>query len=278
MNFENIASKAKSQWQELQNSNDPVILVGSATCGRSAGALTVIHTLTEEIDKKNLKCTIVEVGCNGLCFAEPIVCIQKPGQPTICYGNVSSKEAIELVDNYLVNNQPLEQYALGTIGDKRIDGIPEFFSIPVLKSQVRRVLNNCGWINPENIDHYIANEGYHGFNKILAMEPQQVIDEVKKSGLRGRGGGGFPTGRKWQFCRDTESEVKYLICNADEGDPGAFMNRSLLEGDPHSLIEGMIIAGYAIGAQYGYIYCRAEYPLALRRFCLWRRNRTYGIH
>jgi len=138
----------------------------------------------------------------------------------------------------------------------------------VLKPQVRRALKRCGFIDPTDVGHYFANNGYSGLTKAIEIGPEGVLEEVKQSGLRGRGGGGFPTWRKWRFCRDTESDQKYLICNADEGDPGAFMNRSLIEGDPHALIEGMIISGFALGASMGYIYCRAEYPLALERLRL----------
>jgi len=135
----------------------------------------------------------------------------------------------------------------------------------MLKNQKRIVLRNCGIIDPENINHYIARDGFKGLLKALNLGPEGIIDEIKKSGLRGRGGAGFPTGLKWQFCREAKGKPKYLICNADEGDPGAFMNRSLMEGDPFALLEGMVIAAYAIGANTGYIYIRAEYPLAIER-------------
>ena len=167
-----------------------------------------------------------------------------------------------------MEDDPLLEHALGTVnGEGELD-IPAFFDQPVFDGQVRRALMRCGFIDPSKLEHYLANDGYIGLEKALDLTPEKVIDIVKQSGIRGRGGAGFPTWRKWQFCRDAESEQKYLICNADEGDPGAFMNRSLIEGDPHSLIEGMIVSGYAIGADTGYIYCRAEYPLALERLRL----------
>ena len=263
--FDNIRRRAKEEWGVLQHSGNPLILVGTATCGRSAGALEVLETLQKELENCGVECNIIEVGCIGLCYLEPLITIIKPSRPGICYGEVNPEKIVELVKGYLINDNPLPHYALGTIGDERIDGIPKLFDIPVFKPQVRRVLANCGFIDPTNINHYLANDGYNGFMKTIKMTPEEIIEEIKRSGLRGRGGAGFPTWRKWQFCLEAKGVGKYLICNADEGDPGAFMNRSLLEGDPHSVLEGMLIAAYAIGAREGYIYCRAEYPLALER-------------
>jgi NADH:ubiquinone oxidoreductase subunit F (NADH-binding)/NAD-dependent dihydropyrimidine dehydrogenase PreA subunit len=155
--------------------------------------------------------------------------------------------------------------AIGTFGNESFAGIPPLSSHPMLGTKPRSILRNCGIIDPTNFNHYLARGGYEGFEKALTRTPQQVIDEVKKAGLRGRGGAGFPTGTKWQICRDQLGDVKYLICNGDEGDPGAFMNRSLIEGDPHVMLEGLLIGGYALGAREGYVYIRAEYPLAVER-------------
>jgi NADH:ubiquinone oxidoreductase subunit F (NADH-binding)/NAD-dependent dihydropyrimidine dehydrogenase PreA subunit len=154
---------------------------------------------------------------------------------------------------------------LGHLGDGDFDGVPRFFDHPMLEHQVRIVLRNCGIIDPEEVDHYLARGGYQALESCLRMPWRDVIEAVRRSGLRGRGGAGFPTWQKWQFCRETESDQRYLIMNADEGDPGAFMNRSLIEGDPHAVLEGMLVAAYAIGASHGYIYIRAEYPLAIQR-------------
>ncbi len=266
--FDELRRRATEQWQALHRNAKPRILVGMATCGRSAGASEVLDVLRRELDAKALDCSIIEVGCIGLCYAEPIVCITKPPRPGICYGEVTPQRAAELVENCLVDDNPLTDYALGTLGEGRIDGILPLFETPVFKPQVRRTLRNCGIIDPTSIEHYLANDGYAGLTRALGMQPEEVIDQIKQSGLRGRGGAGFPTWRKWLFCREAKGSQKYLVCNADEGDPGAFMNRSLLEGDPHALLEGMLIAGYAIGASRGYIYCRAEYPLALERLRL----------
>ncbi len=265
MSFVEIKKRAEKDWDELQNSGKPLISIGTATCGRSAGALTVLQTFQDELKTKGVEANIVEVGCMGPCYAEPFVSITMPDRPAICYGNVTAKMAVVLIEKYIIEDDPMPQYALGTIGEGSVDGIPVLFETPAFKPQVRRIFRNCGVIDPTNIDHYIANGGYGGLVKALEMTPEQIVEEVTKSGLRGRGGGGFPAGRKWESCLVISAEEKYVTCNADEGDPGAFMDRSLIEGDPHALLEGMIIAGHAVGAIKGYIYVRAEYPLAIQR-------------
>jgi NADH-quinone oxidoreductase subunit F len=265
MAFIDIKKQAEKAWNALHSSGNPLISVGTATCGRSAGALAVLETFREELKKRGIEANIVEVGCMGPCYAEPLVNIAKPGKPAICYRNVTSEMVIKIIESYLVGDDPLPQYALGTLGEGHIDGIPVLFDTPAFKPQERRVFRNCGSIDPTNIEHYIANGGYSGLQKALEMKPAEIVEEVKKSGLRGRGGGGFPAGRKWESCLIVEDEEKYVACNADEGDPGAFMDRSLIEGDPHALLEGMTTAGYAVGAIKGYIYVRAEYPLAIER-------------
>jgi len=278
MSFNEIRQRAIKKWEDLQQGKKPLILVGTATCGRSAGAMEVLDALRKVIKNHNVDCDIIEVGCIGMCYAEPLVYISKPESPSILYGEITAGKVEELVKGDILNNKPLCDYALGTVGDKVLDGIPKLFETPVMKPQVRRVLKRCGFIDPTDIDHYIANSGYSGLEKALKLKPEQIIEEMKDSGLRGRGGAGFPAWRKWQFCRDAKGEQKYIVCNADEGDPGAYMNRSLLESDPHSILEGMIIAGYAIGATRGYIYCRAEYPLALERLHLAiKQAKEYGI-
>ncbi|MGO8690838.1 MAG: NADH-quinone oxidoreductase subunit NuoF [Thermoguttaceae bacterium] len=262
--YEELRRRARTEWRTLEESCKPRFLIGTATCGRAAGALEVLETLDRQLRDRGLDCQVMEVGCIGLCYAEPIVTVFRPSQPGVVYGNVASPLVEKLVESCL-GDEPLTAGVLGTIGPGAIDGIPRLADTPVFQHQVRRVLGNCGAIDPNQIDHYIANDGYAGFAKALGWPPQRIIEEIKRAGLRGRGGAGFPTWRKWQFCREAAGERKYLICNADEGDPGAFMNRSLLEGDPHSLLEGMLVAGRALGAAAGYIYCRAEYPLALKR-------------
>jgi NADH-quinone oxidoreductase subunit F len=265
MSFADIQKRAITEWETLQNSQTPRILVGAATCGRAAGAGAVLAAIDRELKQRNIDAIVIQVGCIGLCYAEPLVDIVKPGRPRICYGNITPEIMAQLIEDYLVKDNPRPDLALGTIGDGVVDGIPNLFELPVFKSQLRIILRHCGFIDPTNLNHYIACGGYGGLVKALGMKPEVIIEEIKRSGLRGRGGAGFPTGQKWDFCRKSPGEEKYIICNADEGDPGAFMNRSLLEGDPHSVLEGMLIGAHTIGAKEGYIYCRAEYPLALER-------------
>jgi len=265
MTFDEIRSQALAEWEALEHSDKPRILIGSATCGRAAGARAVLEAINSTLAQHNLEATVILVGCIGLCYTEPLVDIVKPNRPRISYGNVTPEIVPQLIEDYIVNDNPRPDLALGTIGDGSVDGIPKLFELPMLKPQVRIALRNCGIIDPEKINQYIARDGYSGLVKALGMTPEAVIEEVKKSGLRGRGGAGFPTGLKWEFCHKSPGKIKYLICNADEGDPGAFMDRSLLESDPHAVLEGMLIGAYAIGTTEGYIYIRAEYPLAIER-------------
>jgi NADH-quinone oxidoreductase subunit F len=278
MNFEEIKNQAIVQWKALQQSEKTRILIGMGTCGRAAGADDILDVLNRELAQQHIQADIVPVGCIGLCYAEPLIELVKPGMPSVFYGNLTTELIPEIIKDYLVNGNPRSDLALGIRGEGTLEGIPNFFDLPVLKPQVRISLRNCGNIDPENINHYIANGGYEGLAKALRMEPQEVIDEMKKSGLRGRGGAGFPTGAKWQFCHDAPGDVKYIICNADEGDPGAFMDRALLESDPHAVLEGMLIGAYGIGASEGYIYIRAEYPLAIQRLrTAIRQMEEYGL-
>ena len=268
VNFDEIQKTALAEWEALEHSDKPQIIVGAATCGRAAGAMAVIAAIKSELAKHNIDATITQVGCIGICYAEPLVDIIMPNRPRVCYSNVTPEIVPQLIEGCLINGNPCPDLALGTFGDDGIDGIPKFFELPMLKPQVRISLRNCGIVDPEKIDHYIARGGYTGLVNALKMTPEDVIEEVKKSGLRGRGGAGFPTAIKWGFCRQAQGSPKYLICNADEGDPGAFMDRSLLESDPHAVLEGILIGAYAMGATDGYIYCRAEYPLAIERLKL----------
>jgi len=264
-NFDQMVEKAKRAWEKLHTQKTPVIYAGAASCGRAAGVLQVIDAINEL--KSDIPLEIIEVGCIGPCYLEPIIAIQKKGSPTIFYGNVQAVQAAEIVENYLMKNDPQPDKAIGVLSHNGSAlGIPSIWEHPMLKAQKRIVLRNCGLIDPQNIDHYLANDGYQALKKALAMTPEGIIKEISESGLRGRGGAGFPTGLKWKFTRAEKEPEKYVICNADEGDPGAFMNRSLIEGDPHAVLEGLLIAGYAISAVKGYIYCRAEYPLAIQRF------------
>lgn len=278
MSFEEIKSQAVLQWKAMQQSENARILIGMGTCGRAAGAEDVIAALNQKLAEQHIQAEILQVGCIGLCYAEPLIELVKPGKPSILYGNLTPELVSEIIADYQIADNPRPDLALGTRGEGTLEGIPNLFDLPVLKPQVRISLRNCGNIDPENINHYIANGGYEGLAKALRMKPQEVIDEIKKSGLRGRGGAGFASGIKWQFCHDAPGDIKYVICNADEGDPGAFMDRALLEGDPHAVLEGILIGAYAIGASEGYIYIRAEYPLAIQRLRIAiKQMEEYGL-
>ena len=265
-NFYKIQEKAIEEWQVLQNSPEPVIYIGMGSCGLASGAGEVWNSVRRTIKKNNLKAQLLKVGCIGPCYLEPFLDIQKPGLPRMSFNNVDVSKASKLISEYIIGGET-KLKPLGHLGENKeeFEGVKSFWNQPMLKNQVRIVLKNCGIIDPENINHYIARGGFKGLLKSFDIGPEGVIEEIKTSGLRGRGGAGFPTYKKWQFCRDAEGSPKYLICNADEGDPGAFMNRSLMEGDPYALLEGMLIAAYAIGTNHGYIYIRAEYPLAIER-------------
>jgi NADH-quinone oxidoreductase subunit F len=207
--------------------------------------------------------------------------IQYPGHPRISYASVNPEKVEKIITSYLIEGNPLPNLAVGhfgTNGYSSTEGIPRFFDIPMLKPQVRLVLRNCGFIDPENIDHYLANDGYLGLMHAFKMGPEAIISQVKEAGLRGRGGAGFPTYKKWEICRNFPGTEKYMICNVSEGDPGAFMNRSLIEGDPHCVLEGLLIASYAIGANHGYIYINSDYHLAIARLKLAvKQMRVYGL-
>jgi len=263
MNFKEAKTQATSQWEAMQHSDKIRISIGMGTCGRAAGAEDILDALNKKLAQQHIQAEILQVGCIGLCYAEPLIEVVKPGMPGVFYGNLTPELMSEIIEDYLIHNNPRSDLALGTRGEGTLVGIPRIFDLPVLKPQVRISLRNCGNIDPENINHYIASGGYEGLAKALRIKPQEVIDGVKKSGLRGRGGAGFPTGVKWQFCHDAPGEVKYIICNAEEGEPAIFKDRVIMEGNPYAVIEGTAIAGYAMGAKQGYIYIQSEYLRAV---------------
>jgi NADH-quinone oxidoreductase subunit F len=252
------------------------ILVCGGTGCHSSGSAEVIKAFAFEVEKRGLKdeVQIVETGCNGFCAQGPIVVIYPEG---IIYMQVAPEDVAEVIEEHILKGRPVERLLYREPVTEAV--IPYMNDIPFFGLQELRVLRNRGLIDAERIDEYIARDGYLGASKaLLEMTPEEIVEEVKKSGLRGRGGGGFPTGMKWQFASQSPGEVKYVLCNADEGDPGAFMDRSVLEADPHAVLEGMIIAAKAIGAHEGYIYCRAEYPLAVHRLNIAiNQARDYGL-
>ncbi len=250
---------------EIQNNEKRTILICQGTGCISSNSPKIYEALVSGINKHNLTDAIglKFTGCHGFCQRGPIVIIEPEG---IFYSEVRAKDAIEIIESHIMRNKPVERLFYH---DPQTNlPVPYYKDMDFYKHQQRIVvLRNCGHIDPEDIDDYLKVGGYKALRKVLfEMKPEEVIEEVKNSGLRGRGGAGFLTGAKWGFCRAAKDEPKYIICNGDEGDPGAFMDRSTLEADPHSVLEGMIIAGYAIGASEGYIYVRAEYPLAVKRF------------
>ena len=215
-----------------------------------------------EVEKLEENPHLVKTGCMGLCEAGPLVRIEPE---EILYLRVNPEDVEEIVEKTLKNGEVVERLVYQEEVDGEVRYWPHLKDVPFYRKQVKITLRNCGTIDPENIDEYLVRDGYRALARVISEKtPDEVIEEITKSGLRGRGGGGFPTGRKWQFARVVKGDKKYVICNGDEGDPGAFMDRSVMEGDPHSVLEGMTIAGYAIGAQEGYIYVRAEYPLAVK--------------
>jgi homocitrate synthase NifV len=231
------------------------IVVGQGSCGIATGAKKVANRFEEILGEKNIDINVDITGCIGTCFLEPIVDIYEDGkdEPTR-YVKVKPDDVAEIVESHIEGGKVVENKEISEENKK------------LMKKQKRIVLRNCGSINPEEIDEYIARDGYKATEKVLTtMTDEEVIDVIKVSGLRGRGGAGFPTWFKWNAARQNKADQKYIVCNADEGDPGAFMDRAVLEGDPHSLLEGMIIGGYAMGATEGVIYVRAEYPLAIKR-------------
>nr|WP_315022256.1 NADH-quinone oxidoreductase subunit NuoF [uncultured Aminipila sp.] len=230
------------------------VIVGQGSCGVATGAKKTADEFKNQIKAKNLDVEVGITGCVGTCYLEPIVDIYEDNGDMTRYVKVQPEIVAEIVEKHLVGGTPVVEYSISDINKQFID------------KQKRVVLRNCGLIDPENIEEYLEVGGYEATKKVVtSMTPDEVIEEIKISGLRGRGGAGFPTWFKWNAAKGNPGKNKYIVCNADEGDPGAFMDRSVLEGDPHSLIEGMIIGGFAMGATEGIIYCRAEYPLAIHR-------------
>ncbi|MBK5273718.1 MAG: NADH-quinone oxidoreductase subunit NuoF [Desulfuromonadales bacterium] len=236
------------------------ILICQGTGGVSMGAKEVEAAFIKHLAEKGLnavvgkRCDVIKTGCRGLCANDVLVDIITPDQGRVTYDFVKPEEVEKIIEEHIVNKTVMEKRKAKPYYNQFVD------------AQMRVVMTGCGQIDPDSIDAYMEEDGFKAIEKcVKSMKPEEVIDEVKKSGLRGRGGGGFPTGMKWSFCKASPGNHKYLICNADEGDPGAFMDRSLLEGDPYCIIEGMMIAAYAIGCDFGYVYVRAEYPLAVQR-------------
>ena len=249
-----------------------VVTVGAGTCGIAAGGRETMDFFRSELKRRGIPAEVAATGCIGVCVKEPLVDIQLPGRARVLYANVMPEMVKRLVDEHIVGRRPVREWMVGELEpeDATIQcSESPLKDLPLFSKQMRIAMRNCGIIDPERIEDYAARDGYLALGRVLgSMTPEAVIADVKASGLRGRGGAGFLTGQKWEFCRRSGGMPKFVVCNADEGDPGAFMDRSILESDPHSAIEGMIIAAYAIGASEGFIYCREEYPMAIQRLQL----------
>ncbi len=275
--------KIKTRGMILLSPDTARITVGTATCGNARGAEKTVNAIKRELKRQGVKADVVKVGCNGMCYAEPIVEVIRSGKPRITYGYAGVDRAADIVKS-LSTGKPVEDIALlrhdehktadgiesvkyskGRPG-RTYSGIKDYNKCDFFKKQKKLVSRNAGTINPESMDEYIALGGYSALAKALtSMKPEQIINEVKTSRLRGRGGAGFPAGLKWEACRRADGEKKYIVCNGSEGDPEIGMHRSFLESDPHAVIEGIILAGYCIEAQEGYIYLNDRYVLASER-------------
>lgn len=279
--LEQIHEIRKSKREELDlrvnlkaNTTEKHILVCHGTGCTSSKSPKIIENFRNILKEKNIEnVKVIQTGCFGLCAKGPIVIIRPED---VFYAHVKPEDCEEIINTHIVEGKIVERLLCQDIDESTVKQLDE---LNFYKKQERIALKNCGIIDPENIDEYIAFDGYKALEKVLfEMTPEEVIKEVTDSGLRGRGGAGFPTGKKWEFTRIAKGDQKYVVCNADEGDPGAFMDRSILEGDPHCVLEAMMIAGYSVGANKGYIYVRAEYPIAVHRFqTAIDQAKSYGI-
>ena len=260
--FARLEERAAARWADLNAK--PWIRVGTGLMGEAAGALETLDALRREVGRLGLDATTTEVGTTGLCYAEPLVDVQTPGGPRVLYANVTPQHAAAIVERHVRDGRPVEELALASV-DADVPGVPRREELPMMRLQRRVALRNAGEIEPGDIDQYVARGGFAGLDKALAMEPGAVLEEVKQSGLRGRGGAAFPTGVKWGFLAGNPSPVKYILCNCEEGDPGAFNDKTVLESDPLTLIEGCVIAGYATGASNGVVFIRHGHDAPIDR-------------
>jgi NADH-quinone oxidoreductase subunit F len=276
MNFDQIRAKAESESGYLKDSDCVKVFIASQA-DSPAGHGTA-HTFQDSVKEKDLDVKIIATGSFGYYDIEPIVLIKKSGNPYILYKNADPKIVPELIDDYLVKNNPRPDLAFCSIGPDKIENIPSSYDLPLFDLQNRIVLRNCGYLDPENINHYIFRGGYTGLSKVLKMNQSDAIEEIKKSGLRGRGGAGYPTADKWQACFEIEDEEKYVICNAADSNPGAFTARLLLTSDPHSVLEGMLICAYTIGCSKCILFIDSEYEHAIKMInTAFVRMKEYGL-
>ena len=264
--YQDLKAQADQRWLELTSGSTPWIRVGTAMCGQAAGAVQVVEALKAELEKQGIEATVDEVGCLGICFAEPLLDILKPGTSRLFFKNVTPDSVKTIVESYLTNDSVPGDGVIGYLGETAIEGVPDLNSLPGISHQQRVALRNAGNIAPDDVYQYVAQGGYAGLNKALFnMEPAGVIQEITDSGLRGRGGAAFPTGIKWSFLARSAEPTKYVLCNCEEGDPGAYNDKGILESDPHILLEGMTIAGYATGATRGFVFIRHGHDGPIQR-------------
>ena len=255
--FQELKTQADQRWQELTSGDRPWVRVGTAMCGHAAGAFEVVEAVRVELASRGIGAHVDEVGCLGLCFAEPLVDILKPGRARLFFKNVSADDVPGLVQSYLVEDRVPEDKALGYLGDGPVDGVTDLNELPSMRLQQRIALRNAGHIAPNDLAQYIANGGFAALNRALFdMSPEDVIKELTDSGLRGRGGAAFPTGMKLSFLVRSPGPPKYILCNCEEGDPGAYNDKGILESDPFTLLEGLTLAGYGTGASNGIVFIR----------------------
>ena len=260
--FASIKTDAERRLREMKGDDSQNIFIGMATCGLASGATDVKAAFEEALSERKISARIIPVGCMGHCYAEPLVIIDKPGFPPILYHDLTPGKARLLVKAFLEEDDPVFEYVLGAMEEN--DLIPWIMDFPRFNQEKKVVMANSGLLDPEDIYQYIAKGGYSALVKALTLEPEEILHEIQDSGLRGRGGAGFLTDIKWQLVRDAKEKDKIVICNADEGDPGAYMDRTILESNPYQVIEGIAISAYAVGAEKAIIYVRAEYPLAVK--------------
>jgi len=260
--FDELYQKAESSWNKLHDESASYVLLGAATCGISAGANEVNKAFVEAFSKHGLEVPVIKVGCMGHCYAEPMVVVKRPGWPGMVYHRLVPITANNLVRLFFTEDDPYLDVFLGATEENEMM-LPTLSDLPRYGKEERKLLRNCGLIDPLDLGHAIATGAYGGLVRALEMGPEKTLASIRDSGLRGLGGAGFPTHRKWEVLAGSEDGERYLIMNGDEGDPGAFMDRTILESDPHAVIEGMLIAAVATGARRGYAYVRAEYPKAV---------------
>lgn len=265
MDFDTIVVQAIGEQDKRRRSRIPLVLVATGECGRAAGALQVLVALRSELDRRGVEARVVEVGCNGMCHEAVLVDVEWPDGLRVTHGHITPEKVPRLIEESLVSGKVARDFAVGVWADAPFDGLPPMSSLPFWQGQRRIISTNFGVVDPNDIYDYVARGGYLALAKAITMTPEQVIDQVKRSRLTGRGGAFFPAGLKLEGCRAAKGHPKYLVVNAEEGEPGVFKDRHIMEGDPHRLVEGAVIAAYAIGAERGYIYINGEAEPSVER-------------